>query len=53
MPLAGAAVYLWHATKDGEHSLYDRGLENENFLHTSQIAMTEASCNEAALNVII
>lgn len=92
-PLAGAAVYLWHATKDGEYSLYDKGLENENFLRgvqeadangqlsfttifpgayngrwphihfevfesmsnataagqilrTSQIAMTEASCNE-------
>lgn len=91
--LAGAAVYLWHATKDGEYSLYDQGLENENFLRgvqeadangqlsfttifpgayngrwphihfevfesmsnatqagqilrTSQIAMTEASCNE-------
>ncbi|WP_026556328.1 dioxygenase family protein [Arthrobacter sp. 35W] len=89
--LAGAAVYLWHATKDGEYSLYD--LPDENFLRgvqeadengqvtftsifpgayngrwphihfevfesmsnatsagqilkTSQIAMTEASCNE-------
>lgn len=92
-PLAGAAVYLWHATRDGKYSLYDQGLENENFLRgvqeadangqltfttifpgayngrwphihfevfesmsnatsagqilrTSQIAMTEASCNE-------
>ncbi|ALE07466.1 3,4-dioxygenase subunit beta [Arthrobacter sp. ERGS1:01] len=91
-PLAGAAVYLWHATRDGKYSLYDQGLENENFLRgvqetdangqlefttifpgayngrwphihfevfesmsnatkagqilrTSQIAMTEASCN--------
>lgn len=90
-PLAGAAVYLWHATRDGEYSLYD--LPEENFLRgvqeadakgqvtftsifpgayngrwphihfevfesmsnatsagqilrTSQIAMTEASCNE-------
>lgn len=92
-PLAGAAVYVWHATRDGKYSLYDQGLENENFLRgvqeadangqlsfttifpgayngrwphihfevfesmsnataagqilrTSQIAMTEASCNE-------
>ncbi|WP_427015828.1 intradiol ring-cleavage dioxygenase [Pseudarthrobacter sp. P1] len=89
--LPGAAVYLWHATKDGEYSLYD--LPGENFLRgvqeadesgqvtftsifpgayngrwphihfevfenmsnatsagqilrTSQIAMTEATCNE-------
>lgn len=92
-PLSGAAVYLWHATRDGKYSLYDQGLENENFLRgvqeadangqltfttifpgayngrwphihfevfesmsnatsagqilrTSQIAMTESSCNE-------
>jgi len=46
MPLAGVAFYQWHATKDGQYSLYGRGLENENFLRTSQIDMTEASCNE-------
>ncbi|MHA7270810.1 intradiol ring-cleavage dioxygenase [Arthrobacter sp. HLT1-20] len=92
-PLAGAAVYLWHATREGQYSLYDQGLEDENFLRgvqeadangqltfttifpgayngrwphihfevfesmsnatsagqilrTSQVAMTEASCNE-------
>lgn len=37
-PLSGAAVYLWHATKDGEYSLYDSGLENENFLRGVQEA---------------
>lgn len=51
-PPAEAGVYLWQATKDGEYSLYDRGLTYENFLRTSQIAMTVASCNHAALNVI-
>ncbi|SEE98920.1 Protocatechuate 3,4-dioxygenase beta subunit [Arthrobacter alpinus] len=37
-PLAGAAVYAWHATKDGKYSLYDQGLENENFLRGVQEA---------------
>lgn len=35
-PLAGAAVYLWHATRDGEYSLYD--LPEENFLRGVQEA---------------
>jgi len=37
-PLSGAAVYLWHATRDGEYSLYDQGLEEENFLRGVQEA---------------
>ena len=36
--LAGAAVYLWHATPDGEYSLYSEGLEEENYLRGVQIA---------------
>jgi protocatechuate 3,4-dioxygenase beta subunit len=38
VPLAGAAVYAWHCDKDGRYSLYDSGLENENFLRGVQEA---------------
>jgi protocatechuate 3,4-dioxygenase beta subunit len=37
-PLAGAAVYAWHCDRDGRYSLYDAGLENENFLRGVQEA---------------
>lgn len=37
-PLAGAAVYAWHCDKDGRYSMYDDGLENENFLRGVQEA---------------
>src|SRR4051794_5528059 len=31
-PLAGAAVYLWHADRAGRYSLYTSGVEDENYL---------------------
>lgn len=37
-PLAGAAVYVWHCDQDGKYSLYDSGLENENYLRGVQEA---------------
>lgn len=37
-PLAGAAVYAWHCDRDGKYSMYDSGLENENFLRGVQEA---------------
>ncbi|MGF4044247.1 intradiol ring-cleavage dioxygenase [Paenarthrobacter nitroguajacolicus] len=37
-PLAGAAVYAWHCDKDGKYSLYDSGIENENYLRGVQEA---------------
>ncbi|NQD86723.1 intradiol ring-cleavage dioxygenase [Paenarthrobacter sp. CM16] len=37
-PLAGAAVYAWHCDRDGKYSLYDSGLENENYLRGVQEA---------------
>ncbi|PRB43866.1 3,4-dioxygenase subunit beta [Arthrobacter sp. MYb23] len=37
-PLAGAAVYAWHCDQDGKYSLYDSGLENENYLRGVQEA---------------
>jgi protocatechuate 3,4-dioxygenase beta subunit len=35
-PLAGAAVYLWHCTADGQYSMYDPQVANENFLRGVQ-----------------
>lgn len=37
-PLAGAAVYVWHCDKDGKYSMYDSGLQNENYLRGVQEA---------------
>jgi protocatechuate 3,4-dioxygenase beta subunit len=37
-PLAGAAVYAWHCDRDGKYSMYDSGLEIENFLRGVQEA---------------
>lgn len=36
--LSGAAVYLWHCTRDGKYSLYSQGIENENYLRGVQEA---------------
>lgn len=38
VPLTGAAVYAWHCDRDGKYSMYDSGLENENFLRGVQEA---------------
>jgi len=35
-PLAGAAVYLWHANRDGKYSMYSQGVTNENYLRGVQ-----------------
>ncbi len=35
-PLAGAAVYLWHCTREGGYSLYSPEVANENFLRGVQ-----------------
>lgn len=37
-PLAGAAVYAWHCTRDGEYSMYGQSVANENFLRGVQAA---------------
>lgn len=34
--LAGAAVYLWHCTRDGEYSLYSENVADENYLRGVQ-----------------
>ena len=37
-PLAGAAVYAWHCDREGKYSMYDSGLQNENYLRGVQEA---------------
>lgn len=34
--LVGAGVYLWHCDRDGNYSLYSRGVEGENYLRGVQ-----------------
>jgi protocatechuate 3,4-dioxygenase beta subunit len=38
VPLAGAAVYLWHCNRAGEYSLYSQAVTNENYLRGVQEA---------------
>ena len=38
VPFAGAAVYVWHCTREGGYSLYSDGVEDQNFLRGVQIA---------------
>ena len=35
-PLAGAAVYIWHCTREGGYSLYDPEVADQNFLRGVQ-----------------
>ncbi|MBM2623130.1 hypothetical protein JIG36_47285 [Actinoplanes sp. LDG1-06] len=37
-PLAGHALYLWHADRDGAYSLHSPGLETQNYLRGIQVA---------------
>ena len=37
-PLEGAAVYLWHATPDGQYSMYSQAIQEENYLRGVQAA---------------
>ncbi len=34
----GAAVYVWHCDREGRHSMYDEGVESENYLRGVQAA---------------
>jgi protocatechuate 3,4-dioxygenase beta subunit len=38
VPLAGAAVYLWHCDRDGGYSLYSQAVSGENYLRGVQEA---------------
>jgi protocatechuate 3,4-dioxygenase beta subunit len=37
-PLAGAAVYLWHADRNGDYSIYSQDLSDQNYLRGVQVA---------------
>ena len=37
-PFAGAAVYVWQCTREGEYSLYSPNVRDENFLRGVQVA---------------
>ena len=37
-PYAGAAVYLWHCSREGEYSMYSENVTDENFLRGVQAA---------------
>jgi protocatechuate 3,4-dioxygenase beta subunit len=37
-PFAGAAVYVWHCTREGDYSLYSQGASDQNFLRGVQEA---------------
>jgi protocatechuate 3,4-dioxygenase beta subunit len=38
VPFEGAAVYVWHCTREGAYSLYSEGVEDQNFLRGVQVA---------------
>jgi len=40
-PLAYAAAYVWHCTRDGQYSLYSQGVADENYLRGVQAASTD------------
>ena len=37
-PIEGAAVYLWHADREGRYSMYSAGVTDENYLRGIQVA---------------
>ena len=41
IPFAGAAVYAWHCTAQGEYSMYSDGLEDVTYLRGVQVADAE------------
>lgn len=40
-PVAGAAVYAWHCSAEGEYSMYSSGLEDVTYLRGVQVADAE------------
>ncbi|MEH6435484.1 dioxygenase family protein [Massilia sp. DD77] len=42
-PAAGAAVYLWHCTREGGYSMYSNGIVNENYLRGVQEADSQGN----------
>ena len=42
-PVEGAAVYLWHCNRDGQYSMYDRAVADENYLRGVQSSAADGS----------
>ena len=42
-PAAGAAVYLWHCTREGGYSMYSDGIADENYLRGVQEADSQGN----------
>jgi protocatechuate 3,4-dioxygenase beta subunit len=49
VPLAGAAVYLWHCDREGRYSMYSEGAENENYLRGVQEADADGRVTFASI----
>jgi len=42
-PVEGAAVYLWHCNRDGQYSMYDRAVADENYLRGVQASAADGT----------
>jgi protocatechuate 3,4-dioxygenase beta subunit len=42
-PVEGAAVYLWHCNRDGQYSMYDRAVTDENYLRGVQASAADGT----------
>jgi protocatechuate 3,4-dioxygenase beta subunit len=42
-PIEGAAVYLWHCNRDGQYSMYDRAVADENYLRGVQSSAADGT----------
>jgi protocatechuate 3,4-dioxygenase beta subunit len=38
LPRAGAAVYLWHCNREGQYSMYDEAVADQNYLRGVQVS---------------
>ncbi|MGX5656807.1 intradiol ring-cleavage dioxygenase [Geodermatophilus nigrescens] len=43
VPFAGAAVYVWHCTREGGYSLYSEGITDQNYLRGVQVAGSDGT----------
>jgi protocatechuate 3,4-dioxygenase beta subunit len=42
-PVEGTAVYLWHCNRDGQYSMYDRAVADENYLRGVQASAADGT----------
>jgi protocatechuate 3,4-dioxygenase beta subunit len=48
-PVAGAAVYLWHCSREGGYSLYSEGVTDQNYLRGVQEADADGKLSFASI----